>query len=130
MEEPLAFYSLFKDQGSFKFGVNTSDKYILASKIFTEKLVKSSIPVKVNRKILKRKIKFVDGFITLNSISKKRIIKINDIITCSIEGKLIRLNIKRRIIYIYFKKLTESIIFHVVIDGLLKNRLYYEINDY
>ena len=64
MEEPLAFSSLFKDQGSFKFGVNTSDKYILASKIFTEKLVKSSISVKVNRKILKRKIKFVDGFIT------------------------------------------------------------------
>jgi len=128
MEE--AFYSLFKDQGSFKFGVNTSDKYILASKIFTEKLVKSSIYVKVNRKILKRKIKFVDGFITLNSISKKRIIKIDDIISCSIEGKLIRIKIKIRIIYIYFKNLTESIIFHLVIDGLLKNRLYYEINDY
>jgi len=130
MEDPLAFYSLFKDQGSFKFGVNTSDKYILASKIFTEKLVKSSIYVKVNRKILKRKIKFVDGFITLNSISKKRIIKIDDIISCSIEGKLICIKIKIRIIYISFKNLTESRIFHLVIDGLLKNRLYYEINDY
>ena len=129
MEDPLGFYILFKDQGSFKFGPNTPEKYILASKIFTEKLVKSSVSVKVDRKLIKRKIKFVDGVLTINSISK-RIIKLDNIISCSKEGKLIRINIKTRILNVYFKNLTDSIIFHVVIDGLLKKRIYYERNDY
>ena len=130
MEDPLGFYILFKDQGSFKFGPNTPEKYILASKIFTEKLVKSSISVKINRKLINRKLKFVDGILTINSISKKRIIKLDNIISCSKEGKLIRINIKTRILNVYFKNLTDSIIFHVVIDGLLKKRIYYERNDY
>ena len=130
MEDPLGFYNLFKDKGSFRFGPNTSEKYILASRIFTEKLVKSSISVKVDRKLINRKIKFVDGFFIINYISKKRIIKIDNIISCSKEGKLIRINIKTRILNVYFKNLTDSIIFHVVIDGLLKKRIYYERNDY
>ena len=110
--------------------MDPTEKYILASRIFTEKLVKSSISVKVDRKLINHKIKFVDGFFIINYISKKRIIKIDNIISCSKEGKLIRIDIKTRILNIYFKNLTDSIIFHIVIDGLLKKIIYYERNDY